>query len=124
MRSATAMRPPSGDQATDMGSLNVPLAAPSDPNSVASVPFGWSRRMRWLARSATAMRSPSGEYAIEGMNPPNVTFVAPPEPNTSASVPFAWNSWMRRLSSATAMRPPSGDQATARGVLNALLPLS
>ena len=40
--SATATRPPSGDQATDEGPRNVPLAVvPIEPNVKAGVPFGW-----------------------------------------------------------------------------------
>ena len=114
--SATAIKPPSGDQAADRGSLNSPSAPPRVPNLPANSPSALNTWTRSLPVSATA--SMPGDGSAGGAGGANAmarglrnTFACQPcSPNAWANVPFGWKNLMRLLpASATASMPPTGE---------------
>ena len=127
-RSATAMRSPSGDQATPCGLSNCPVALLGRPEPItkSTVPLAWNTWTRLFCVSATAMRVPSGDQAGDATLmscPVALPSDGPPvtlAPNAYESEPLpAWNTWMRPWPrSAVAIREPLGDQATACGRRN------
>ena len=123
-RSATAIKSPDGEYATDAGLLNCLSSTPGEPNLKANVALSaatsktWTRSFPW---STTAMRPPSGDQAIDtGARNVPLAAALPSEPNAKANVPFGWYTWTRWLFvSATANAPdrlmPAGGGAGLGG---------